>query len=70
MKVYCIALTGEGNSGSFWEPTRAARDEGLKNEEGIPFTLEVPDDADHNEITRLVDEAEAMGTHVPEGEKS
>lgn len=69
MKVYCIALEGEGTTGSLWFYKREDRETEKGNtaaEREEYFTLEVPDNATHAEITALVDAAEWEGDYTKE----
>lgn len=66
MKVFCIALEVEPDTGSQWFYSPLSRGlnfsksyakpsiDGIRN---VEFDLEVPDNANPDEITKLVDEA-------------
>lgn len=67
--VYCIALEGEWDTGVDWYDKREDR-EAAKGKTGaekeIYFTMEVPDDADDDEVTLLVDTAAWEMEYTPE----
>lgn len=58
--VYCIALEGDQVTGALWYHLKSGRDSvmGATGAElDVPFTLDVPEIATHDEITNLVDQA-------------
>lgn len=67
--VFCIALTGEGTTGSEWYYKKDDRDSakgttGAQSE--VYFTIEVEDSLSRGEITEAVDAAEWEGRYIPE----
>lgn len=67
--IYCIALAGEGTTGSLWFFDKAKRDASLGTnaaDQEIPFTLKVEDGLSDEEIEHLVDEAETLDAYMPD----
>ncbi|MDP2000131.1 MAG: hypothetical protein Q8K22_11140 [Rhodoferax sp.] len=68
--VYCIALEGEQVTGSLWYHHKSGRDSiiGATGAEfDVPFILDVPEIATHDEITDLVDQAAWNKTYLAVG---